>query len=164
LNDIAIENMKLYVAPPHNPELLTRAQAPEKPGFFGSLAVKALKVSLENVFTNDENLPWAPRERLCPSKDFDSNFKMLEEACADMSNPSANCIYRFSNVYPCFNYYLRSSKKFSHGMSGLTEFMTINHIVKEAPWNFIKALAQEKPWDEELEEAIKILGLEKPKE
>ena len=45
-------------------------------------------------------------------------------------------------------------------MDGIPEFLIIPHFTSEAPWNLIKVVAEGKPWDDELETAIDILGLE----
>ena len=156
--NIGLENMKLFVTPPHNPELLERPPPREKPGWIDRAIIAGTKWFLERINKNNKRLPWAPREKICPAKDFDDTFEKFKEACPDISSPSVSCIIRFTEVYPCYSYLLRSSKIGSHGMTGLSEFMTIVHVAKEAPWDFMKTIAQEKPWDKEFEEAANVLG------
>ena len=156
VEDIHFTNMRLDVGPPNDiPD--TRPPPLEKPGWIVSATIgKLLEFNSPNKL-----LPWAPREQLCPSNDFKANFDKFKGACPDADSLSSpTCVYRFSKIYPCFNYLLRSSKKFSHGIDGTVEFLTVLHLVSEADWDFIEMAAMEKPWDEEFEEAIAMFGLE----
>jgi len=154
--ELDLLNMKLYISPP-NEITDTRPMPTAKP--IGPLA-DSLRLFLTKHPSN-KYLPWAPREQLCPQESFESRFNDLITSCPNSfpKNASTECIKRYISFYPCFNYLIRSSEKYSHGMDSLLEMGAINHAMSEAPWDAIKALAEEKPWDDEFEDAINILGL-----
>jgi len=154
LDDLNLSNTRLDVAPPNDIDD-DRPLPPLKPsGVIANQLQHFLKTSANNY------LPWAPREQLCPQDEFESRFKMFSDSCPNTLQPDMTCIRHFMNFYPCFNYYLRSSRKFSHGMDGLMEFIVINHLASEAPWDAIKTMAEGKPWDDEFEAAIDVLRLD----
>merc|ERR1711990_521845 len=155
MEDIYFENMKLFVSPPNNmPD--SRPPPPDKPS-------KWLDFTLGNLLKanpSNKRLPWASREKLCPERNFDSKLNKVAATCPNIFSPSAACVYHFVRLYPCFNYMVRSSKKYSHGMEEMAEFTALVHATAEAPWEMIKRMASDKPWDEEFEEAIELLGLQ----
>jgi len=155
MEDIYFENAKLFVSPPNNmPD--SRPPPPEKP----SLLLDFTLGNLLKANPSNKQLPWASREKLCPERNFDSKFNKVAANCPNIYSPSLACLHDFVRFYPCFNYFVRSSKKYSHGMEDLPEVVVLLHILAEAPWESIKTLASDKPWHEEFEEAIKLLGLE----
>ena len=85
--------------------------------------------------------------------------KLLTAACGYPFNLTKDCQAAFANYFPCFNFLLRPSKKHDHGMDTVLEFAIILHIMSESPPSYWKAVAIDKPWDEEFAHAIDILGL-----
>ena len=150
---IDFTNMTLYIAPPHNMSD-TRPIPPQLPTWWQRFTIGNI------IMSNPSNhyLPWASREKLCPEKSFDSKFDKFAQSCTNPYNPM--CLYHLINFYPCFNYFVRSSRKYSHGMDGLAEFLAIGHLTAEAPWRLIKTLASDQPWDQEFETAIDLLHLD----
>lgn len=145
-------NLRLNVGPP-NEILDTRPSPPEKPtGIAANLARKAI-----NFLGSNKRTPWAPREKLCPEDQFESKFSTLKSKCSE-SFGSLSCLSAIAKIYPCYNYYLRSSEKFSHGIDGMLEVLVVLHVMGEGSWDFMKLLATDKPWDEEMEDALKALN------
>ena len=159
-NGLDAINMRLDISPPNNiPD--SRAPAPSKPSksFFSQANLIRTAYSL---LPDDHELPWEPRELLCPKSKFEQNFDELTAACGlYMTNRTNKCVKQFLNFYPCFNYYLRPShKSIKHGMYSILELLAVLHIFKEAPFKGWKRLAQEHPWDEEFLEAEKMFDFE----
>ena len=133
-----------------------RPDAPEKPTSAQAIGTR----KMINALVTNNRLAWASREKLCP--EFDATFTALKNDCdMDESADTAEmekCVPSFAMFYPCFSYFLRPSTKYSHGIDGFIEVSTIYHLIREAPWNIIKAVASEKPWDEEFEVAMEMFG------
>lgn len=156
---IDMDNFNLFVGPPNNTNLAdTRPTAPAKPTSFSA---RLFRATINNVLVTDQRLPWASREKLCPN--YDADFDELQTYC-DIKQSEATkaeflkCASAYAKFYPCFSYYVRTSKKYSHGIDGLVEFTTIFHIMKEMPWKTLKALAADKPWDDEFNKAMVMFG------
>ena len=158
MEGIEVNNLRFDMGPPNVDIPDGRPKAPERPGYWTTAAAKLAFASTQS----DIRLPWAARDKLCP--DLDKVYKDLAEDCDINFDESGvidtvNCINAFANFYPCLNYLLRASKIASHGIDGLIEFSTVYHVMKEAPFDFFKSIAMEKPWDEEFDEALAMLGL-----
>lgn len=153
IEGIDYANLRLYVGPP-NDVVDTRPSPPEKPtGTAANLARKAI-----NFLGSNKRTPWAPREKLCPEDQFKSKFSTFKTECSE-SFGSLSCVAALSNIYPCYNYLLRSSEKFSHGIDGMLEVGVVLHVMLEFSWDFLKLLAIDIPWDEEMKDALKALNL-----
>jgi len=152
VDDLYFNKMRLYLAPPNNiPD--DRPAPPEKPSGF---VARGLEYYLRHKNPASKTLPWAPREQLCPSEEYDG----LIEAFTNCGTDKKKCVYRLIQLYPCMAYYVRSSTKYSHGIDSLIEFLLINHSAKEATPSMLRAVTGGKPWDDEFEMAIKVLGLD----
>ena len=159
---IDYKNLELYVGPPNDIQD-TRPSPPPKPN---SVAANKARKQIGLIGSNIRT-PWAPREKLCPADQFDQKFERLKNECPQyFTEPKpfnmTQCYDAFSRTYPCFNYFLRSSEKFSHGIDGLSEFSVVAHAFRESSWEFMKALAIDEPWDDEMEIALEKLGLQDP--
>ena len=120
----------------------------------------ALKEAFKTL-PKDYNLPWLPRGQLCSAKDLESRRRKLSEACGYPCNFSEDCLLEFANFYPCFNFFLRPSKRHDHGMDNYIDFAIIFHIFRETgPSLDWKELAIDKPWDEEFNQAVEILEMD----
>jgi len=152
IEGIYFKNMRLEIAPPFMPD--HRPEAPEIPNV-------VLRKKYETALRSNpphKALGWIPREKLCPAESFDSRFSAFSTACADIRVNKAACGATLVQFYPCFNHYLRSAKKEDDpGIDGLPEVVAIKHFCGELPWYYIKELASEPPWDDELDAAIKLL-------
>ena len=156
---IDVKNFGLDMGPPNNTYLAdARPPAPEKPT---SIAARNLRDTINNVLVTDQRLPWAPFEKLCP--DLDADFDAMKTNC-DFNQLEASkaellkCSSAFAKFYPCFSHFLRSSRKYSHGIDGLLELNTVYHMMSEMPWKTVKTLAADEPWDEEFDEAMAMFG------
>ena len=155
IDGLYFNNMHLGIAPPNNiPDL--RPPPPALPMEPDATAIQ----EAFNALPNDYNLPWLPRNQLCSDIDLQSRFSQLSEACGYPFNPTENCQIEVANFYPCLNFLLRPSKRHNHGMDSFIDFIIVLHIFGESPPFFWKALAIDKPWDEEFAHAINILGLD----
>ena len=149
------KNMHLDISPPNDiPDF--RPQPPALPMEPHATAIREGFRALPN----DYNLPWLPRRKLCPRKDLQSRFEQLTKACGYPFKPTEDCQAEFANFYPCFNFWVRPSKKHDHGMDTMMEFSAILHMFSESPPSYWKATAINKPWDEAFAQAIDILGLD----
>jgi len=159
------KNLELHVAPPnavtHNiPDI--RPQPP-------ALPMEPFATQIREAFKalpNDNNLPWMPRDQLCPQTDYPGLLVQMDMKCGPPFNPYPNpfthpeCRAAFINFYPCLNFYLRPSKKHNHGMDTINEFTPVMHAINDFPPVFIGSIAgAEIPWDDEFEQAMNILGL-----
>ena len=159
---IDYKNLELYVGPPYDIQD-TRPTPPPKPN---GIAANTARNQIESIGSNIRT-PWAPRKKLCPAHQFDQKFERLKNECPQyFTEPKpfnmTLCLDALAKAYPCFNYFLRSSEKFSHGIDGLSEVLVIIHMFREATWEFMKAAAIDEPWDDEMEIALEKLGLQDP--
>jgi len=154
IEGIDITNIRLSVGPPNNIKD-TRPTPPEKPT---SLIDNAYRYFI-NAQPPNKLTPWAPREKLCPKQLFDKKIQQLETACTESGG--LRCLDALAKAYPCFSYFLRSSKKFSHGIDGMLEIIVLQHLMGEASWDVLKTFAgDDLPWDEEMEEALEKINLQ----
>ena len=126
----------------------SRPPAPFNPPAFYTEMMK----NQSRILATNKCLPWASREKLCPSSEFESKFLAFRNSCGHLLSLSkesfAKCKKAFSDIFPCFNTFLRSSKKCGRGMGGW-DISTACHFLAEAPWDQIKNFAQFNPLDNE---------------
>lgn len=152
-------NNELDMAPPNAlpPFNLPDLRAPVKHLTMGPEA--AIIRAQYQALPNDPNLPWVDRNELCPEEAFESRFEQVKGACGYPFNPTKICVGAYIEFYPCFNYYLRPSKKHNHGMDSIVEFATLLHAISELHPSYWKELARDQPWDEEFAQAMDLLGI-----
>jgi len=153
IDGIDFSNVKLYIAPPHVPD--DRPAPPMKPSWFMR---HTLGAALLNSAPH-KKLGWVKRDILCSKEFFDKTFNEYTTSC-ERKLESVACYTNFIKFYPCFNYYLRASQKFSHGIDGLAEVIAVKHFSGELPWSTVRELVEQKPWDDEMDQAIKLLDLD----
>jgi len=144
----------------------SRPPAPLKPP---ALMLNKLKMLNEKLAINT-CLPWASREKLCPKANLESimaNFKLL---CSDLLHlPAASpekqgkCREAYVQFFPCFSYFLRSTKKCSRGIDGIVDFRVSFHGLSEFPWDLIKQFATEKLLDSNFQKALRMFDDVEPK-
>ena len=158
IDGIDYKNMELHIAPPnaitHNiPD--ARSQPP-------ALPMEPFATFIRQQYNGlpiDPNLPWLSRDELCPN--YESRLVQVSAACGYPFNPTEDCQAAFANFYPCFNTYLRPSKRHDHGMDSINEFVPIIHAAGDfPPTSWIPITAEDIPWDEEFAEAMDRLGLD----
>ena len=135
----------------------SRTSAPLNPPAFLTELIK----NQSNILPINKCLPWASREKMCPWAEFESIFQKFKLNCGDLINlPEESkskqeaCRDAFVNFFPCFNYFIRPSKKCSRGMDGIGDMRTIFHTFTEVPWDILKRFAWEKPLDDDFEAAL----------
>lgn len=143
--------------PPYNlPDL--RPPPPSLP--MGPLATQ-IRVAYQSL-PRDNNLPWVERDLLCSKDDFQYRFDQISGVCFPFiptQAPTPKCLRAFIDFYPCWNFYLRPSKRHNHGMDSLVEFGILLHMISEFDPSYWKQMAIDEPWDEEFTQAIDLLGL-----
>jgi len=158
IDGLDFTNMRVDIAPPnpitHNiPD--TRPPPPPLPLEPYATAIRGAMKSLPNDF----NLPWLPRNQLCSDLDLRTRHQQLAMACGYPFTPTEDCQAAFANFYPCYNFYLRPSKRHNHGMDSMMEFATIVHLFIDFPPSYWLTLAIDHPWDEVYAQAVDVLGL-----
>lgn len=164
---IDAENFVFQVGPPNDGlgDLRPGGDTIVKPT---SIEMGLLRASILNLLPDNKRLPWAPREKLCPDHEAEfANFKAnCESASLDaraMESLSsmwvnAKCAHAYARFFPCFQFLLRSSEKFSHGFAGITEFSTVYHLFKETPFKSMYLWSKAKPWDDEFDTTMAMFG------
>lgn len=158
IEDIYMKNMKLYLAPPNNIEPPFK---PEPPLMASGDQAHKVEQFLKNN-PPSTYVAWAPHDKvLCPkSKSKSESFDKFLGACENSwlrEKASPLCDPEMLKMYPCFNYFVRSSDINGNSLTGLAEFLASLHLMNEGSVDYVRKIAAETPW-KSFERAIEVFG------